>query len=178
MAGLLLGAEGDLRQGNVAHPSSALSMTAAANPMRMPARNTCQQRVRSAMTPPGHYPSRLALISSLLVVLVSLSVGRTVSLGYRVADWLVRPDLHASPGYRQAVEEQRRAILGMVLAIDQMMTDRQRRHALQKLQELISESAVRLHSPLVLHLKLNPHFRLQDVAFHELGHPHHAPHQP
>ncbi len=57
----------------------------------------------------------------------------------RLRDWLLRPVLHASVEYQEAVVQQRNAITRMVLTIDQMITDDQRRHALEKLQQLIDD---------------------------------------
>lgn len=54
-------------------------------------------------------------------------------------DWVVFPERREAPAFRQALDQMQAAIIDMALAIDPMLTVRQREHALRKLQQLIDE---------------------------------------
>ena len=57
----------------------------------------------------------------------------------RLREWLLFPERVASPDYQRARQEMRQAIKEMVLAVDRLLTPRQRAHALGKLQDLIGD---------------------------------------
>jgi hypothetical protein len=61
------------------------------------------------------------------------------AIAQALRDWVVFPERRESPAFRQALQQMRLAIIDMALAIDPMLTRKQREHALRKLQELIDD---------------------------------------
>jgi hypothetical protein len=61
------------------------------------------------------------------------------ALGRGLRDVMVHPEHHAAAEFRRATGDMQRAVIDMILAVERIITQRQRDHLLKKLQELIDE---------------------------------------
>jgi hypothetical protein len=57
----------------------------------------------------------------------------------QLREWLLFPDHSGSPEYRQRLDEMKERVKDMILAVDRTVTPQQRAHALQELQDIITD---------------------------------------